>query len=125
MIDDVERRFDQWLDKLIKNQDVRQAVKAHERKSLVVENTCEQIKMAEMSNIGKRFNVDKYNLLIGEVAKMFANAALEQKEQAAWSVARKNRHLTEQRKYEAAAEALQDLENEKEYSTPGGVIGRA
>jgi hypothetical protein len=108
-----------------KNSEVRRYLMTHERKPLVLKNCLEQIKFAERSNISKRFDVTKYNLVIKECAKIFAKAALGHAEQRALSRIERDRRVAQHNRIEnikAEFEADQkEWESKKLVSRPGSV----
>lgn len=126
MIFEVQQVFDGYLrEKFAAKPDILRFLLQHERKPLCMENLCTQIRIAELSNIGKRFNQRRYHFVICEIAKLFASAALEQVEQKLLSHAEVQRRIDEANIYETAQQCISELEKEARdtrlVSRPGSV----
>lgn len=126
MINEVRIVFDAYLDEKWREKPaIHKYLKEHERKERVLEKTCEQIRLAELSNIGRRFDVFKYRTFVRQCADIFCNAAIKHAYEQALSYAEKQRLIHEADHIKRCEEAMIDLENEalsgKLVSTPGSV----
>jgi hypothetical protein len=95
MIVEVTMEFDSYLIHTFKNESVRNFLIRHERKNVCIQNLCYQIERCERQTYSIKFDANKYRMVIKEVAKMFAHAALESAMQRELSQAEKNRRIDE------------------------------
>lgn len=126
MIKQVELIFDSYLSQLFgEKPEILRFLRQHERKSVVILRVCQQISLAESSNIAKRFDAARHSYLVGECVKMFANAALTKAQQDQLSMLERSRLITEANRLEsikAEFEADQkEFDSKKLVSRPGQV----
>lgn len=124
MIIQITAEFDSWLQSKFQGKpDIQRFLLNHERKHLCIQEVLQEIRKAELSNIGGRFEVTRYKLLIHTCAQMFANVAINHKHQQLLSSAERQRRIDEDGKYDRAAEILAEAEKEalsdKIVSLPG------
>lgn len=122
----VAMAFDSVIIRAMPSQNLRKYLLEHERKAICVDRLCDQIQRAEQAaNIGRPFDITRFNLFIESTARMFCKTALDHAEQEALSHAEKQRQRTEAGHIEDCKAAMVDLENEattpKITSYPGGV----
>lgn len=67
----------------------------HERKQKCLEGICEQIKLAELSNIGQRMDMKRLQILSRAGARMFCDAALKHAEESTLSQSERSRRISE------------------------------
>lgn len=84
----------------------------HERKQLCIDGLCEEVRKAELSNIGRMMDLDRVKFFAHSGAEMFCQLALTSAEEQAVSAAEYQRRLDVNLVYERAEEAITDLENE-------------
>lgn len=125
MFSQIRDEFDAYITKNIKNLEVRSFLVQHERKNVCIEKLCEQIRIAELSNIGRDFNLEKWRLCIHSVARMFAQACLRHQEEKILSDAEIARRLSESRKLEHAEEMITELEDDALDETPRSFLNDA
>ena len=123
---EVAQVFDSWLSaKFHGKPDVAKYLLRHERRPMVIQKVCEQIRIAELSNIRRRFNTARYRQIIEACAGMFASAAVKYAEEQAVSRAEMIRRMDEASRLENLKAEFQELENEtlstKLVSRPGDV----
>jgi len=88
----IEIVFNSFILQLFKDKpEILRFLLNHERKQQVLVHVCQQISIAENSNIRTRFDAAKHNFLIFECVKMFCNAALMHAEQGLLSHAERSR----------------------------------
>lgn len=126
MNQEVEAIFDHYLKQIfISKPDVARYLLKHERRSLVIENCCEQIRIAEISNIRQNFDISKYHLVISECAKLFAQTALKHAEEQEVSRLERQRRIDEANRIKAIEEEFEadqkEFESTKLISRPGSV----
>ena len=121
---DVARKFDALIRETFKREEIRRFLLNHERKPVAIQNLCTQIRIAELSNIRKKFDLEQYNFVIKEVMKMFAQAALNHKEQMMLSHSEKARLTHEAHHLERCQDIIDQAakEGEKMQSFPGRPI---
>lgn len=96
MIKEVEIVFNSYLRQMFSHKpEVLNFLLNHERRPKIINICCDQIMIAEKSNIAKMFDISKYRLLIGECAKLFCTAALRHAEEKALSRAEMVRRIDE------------------------------
>jgi len=114
---DVEKRFDSTLKKTFSSKpDILKFLINHERKYLVIDNLCYQIRLAELGK--NKLDIDKYNMLISDMARFFAQNALEYKKQQILSDNEKKRLIEESDKLKEAQDAFEQMEKELEDNRP-------
>lgn len=123
---EVSQIFDSWISsKFGAKPDIARYLLRHERRPMVIQRVCEQIRIAELSNIRKRFDTSRYRMVIEACAGMFCNAAINYAEQQAMSRAEMIRRMDEASRFENLTAEFQELENEtlstKLVSRPGDV----
>lgn len=107
----VEKIFDTWLQtKFAQKTEVKNFLLNHERKKVVIENTCYQILRAENYNVN--VNANKYKILIETCAEMFAKVALSHIEQKMKSKLQIQLERMEEDRIKDAEEHIKDLEKE-------------
>jgi hypothetical protein len=124
MITQVTSRFDSWISHTFAEKpQIMRWLLAHERKGSCINRVCEQLKKAEQCNIGRRFDVRRFNMLIDECAKMFSNAAVNYQHQAILSTAERNRRIDEASRFDNLeamfAEDQKEAMSDKVTSYPG------
>lgn len=126
MIADVSQRFNDHISKVfVSKPEVRNFLLNHERKANCIANLCEQIRIAELSNIRHTFNVLKYSRVIESVVEMFCSACLKHKEEELLSRAERQKRLDEANTLEYAKELIQDLEDDAIDNTPRSFLNEA
>lgn len=114
MIKQVELVFNSYITQFFQGKtEIIRFLLTHPRRELVINRCCEQITLAESSNIKHRFDTSKYSTLIFECAKLFCNAALGHAEQQALSRLERQRRIDEANRMEAIAEEFEA--EQKEY----------
>lgn len=123
MRESIERIFDSYINKkLADKHDVKRFIHNHCGKARCIDKIYEQVRLAEMSNIGGIFDAEKYRLVIQTGADLFVWVALSIVEQAELTQAERRRREDEAN-YIAEIEAEQDelraeIESEKIVSYP-------
>lgn len=112
MRDIIEKTFNGYIDTTFKGKAIHPFLSRHERKSMCIDGLVEEVRKAELSNIGRRMDLTRLKLFATEGAKLFCNMALTKAEQDAMSQIAKQARIDEANKYERAAEILEDLEGE-------------
>lgn len=92
---DVTRIFNYWIIATFKNDRMQSFLLNHERKMKCIQELCAQIRICELSNIRRQFNVRDYHETIEGVASMFADACLKHAHEQSLSVAEKLRRMAE------------------------------
>lgn len=93
----VREIFNMWLVRtFFKKPLVLNFLLNHERLPLVLDNLCLEISKIEEARVGKKFNQHKLTMLVEDIARMFAEHAIEHKEQQLLSQAEIYRRMTEQ-----------------------------
>ena len=111
----ITKVFDEYISQIFfSNENVKNMLTNHERKESCIVNICEQIKIAEMSNIRGSFNTKKYRILIHEVAKMFCSAVLKMEETKALSQIEKQRRIDESTRINQIEEEFDEMQKEAE-----------
>ena len=113
MIDTLRKKFDSSLEAIYKSRpEVLKFILKHERKEICIKNLYVEIMHAEGLNLIP--NLDVYDTLIKDVAKLFARTCLEHKEQELLSAAERKRREqnAEQNRLREAGELMKDLEKE-------------
>lgn len=123
---DVAQIFNAWITAKFQGQSQVQAwLLRHERKDRCIGSVCQQIRLAELSNIRARFDTFRYRQMIEACAAMFCEAALRFAEEAAMSRAEIARRLSDAARIKEAEGYLHELEAEatttKLISRPGSV----
>lgn len=120
MLLDVTQLFDQYLTKNFGHKpEVLQFLLHHERRQICLQNLCGQIQIAEKrSKLRLNFDAIKYKLMIDEVAKMFAHAAVRVRVAELVSTAEKYRRQSEASKYDEIKSVVKGLDDEPR--TKGG-----
>lgn len=117
--------FNSFIIRTFRSYNIRQFLLNHERKPVVIERICDQIRRAEMSNIGGRFEIRRFTQLIEAAAQMFVDAALKNAEEKAISHAEMVRRMDEGARIENIAQEFASLQLEAEstaiVSRPGSV----
>jgi len=107
MLVGVEKIFDEHIRfRFLSKPDVAQYLINHERKPLVLNNLCEQVKLAENSNIGVRFNGPQFKQIVKAGADLFAKAALDYLEENLITQAEKARRISEASELDDIADCL-------------------
>lgn len=107
MISDVEKIFDEHLKaKLGQKPEVLQFLLRHERKKLCLENLCGEIRVCEFKLGNSFFNAELYRKTIQDVARLFAETALEFAEQGHLTHLEKARRIEEASQYEALSKEI-------------------
>lgn len=130
MISEVTKIFDDFISDTFKDKpDMRKFFMRHPRKSVCLDNLCEQIRGVERSKMSIIFDSRYYKRTIHDVARMFCQQALEHHRQSNLSEAEKHRERAvidrDQFVEEAVAEMKKDgliIDNEatlKELSDDG------
>lgn len=110
---EVEIVFDSFINQIFKDKpEIAKYLLRHERRPLVINSCCEQIAIAEGSNIKKTFDVSKYRLIIGECAKIFGKVAVNHAEQSALSRLERIRQIEDAHRLDKIAEEF--AEDQKE-----------
>ena len=122
---EVTKLFDSWIAAKFAGQEaVRSFLLRHERKRLCVDCLCEQIRIAELSRIGKVFNAFRYKYLINQCAQMFCTFALKHAEDDALSRAEKQRRQDEANHFQQLEAEMAEMTDEalstKIVSRPSG-----
>jgi len=123
---EVEKKFDDAIREVFKNRSqVVNFLLRHERKNICIDNLCSEILKCEKHHFSINFDAGKYDYVIKEVAKMFAQSSLGYLEQSIMSRAAKVARETEANKYKEAEAELQEYTDEattsKLLSFPGKV----
>lgn len=122
---EVSQIFNAWIRQKFAGRQALTWLLAHERKQRCIDAVCQQIRIAELSNIRRRFDMSRYRQIVEACAAMFADAALRFAEESAMSVAERHRRETQAAVIEDAKGLLQELEDEatstKIISRPGSV----
>jgi len=92
---EVARCFDSFLVSTFKAESIRNYLLNHERKQVCIGKVCEQIRIAELSNLKGRFDLWRWRQVIEACAGIFANAALNHAEEKALTQAERTRRLDE------------------------------
>lgn len=118
---DVTQRFDAHLRKLFQesNKEVLNFLLKHERKQLCLNNLCNQILVAEASSKVK-VNIDSFQLLIEETAKLFANAAIDARIHELMTPAEKTRRQSEVSKLDEIKSVVVEVDRETKPKTQEG-----
>lgn len=107
--------FNAWIaQRFAEKQEICNFLINHERKGKCIEKLCEQIRIAELSNIRKVFDQRRYKQLIEAVAQMFCAAALEQASQEAMSAAERQRRMSEANHLKECETMLHEIEREND-----------
>jgi len=107
----VEKIFDNWIQiKFAHKNDLKNFLLKHERKKLVIENTCYQILRAENYNV--LADINKYKTVIESCANIFAKVALEHVEKSMKSKIQLQLERQEHDRIKDAEEHMKDLEKE-------------
>jgi hypothetical protein len=107
MLDRIRKEFDKAVKKkLRKKPEVRDYVLKHCGKERCIEKIAEQVKIAELSNIGGAFDVAKYREIIKAGADLFVYVSLEILEQA-------HRTQAERRRIEDENNRIAEIEAEQ------------
>lgn len=113
ILENIPARFDDVIKKTFATlPEVRQFLLNHERKNLAIEKTKEQIKIAELSNFGKKFEARHVLECIEMCAKCFCNAALNHKKEQVLSAAEYQRRVDEAEKLKNTEEEYLDDQKE-------------
>jgi hypothetical protein len=119
----VAQYFDSWIIATFKAENIRNYLLRHERKANCIARICEQIRIAELSNIRQRFDVWRYRQVVEACAKMFADAALRFAEEQAISNAERARRIDEASAMDNIKAEFDEMEKEvlsgKLISRPG------
>ena len=117
--------FNSFIIHTFKSHVIRDFLLTHERKPVVIEKICEQVRKAEMSNIGRKFEIRRFTQLIEAASRMFADAALKNAEEKALSHAEMVRRMDESIRMENIEAEFESLQLEAEspvlVSRPGSV----
>lgn len=121
----VAEYFDSWIIATFKAENLRNYLLRHERKPICITRICEQIRIAELSNIRKRFDIWRYRQVVEACARMFADAALKHAEEQALSHAERMRRVDEASAMDNIKAEFDEMEKEvlsgKLVSRPGAV----
>jgi len=77
---DVTTQFNKQIKELIKNPEQQKYLLEHERRTLVIDNICNQVLYYEKKYTSK-LDLKQRDIVINEAVKMFAHAALEHHKQ--------------------------------------------
>lgn len=109
----IEQKFDAALEKVFKEKrEVLRFLHQHEVRPKCLDNLCEQIGIIERRNYKITFDVNDHTKLIREIAKMFAQAALNKHEHSLISQNEKKRLETEAGKDAEALGQIQEYVND-------------
>ena len=112
MKSDVLKVFDDTIKSIFKSKpDIIRMLLDHETKPKCIDELCYQIKLAELGSV--KIDVIKYKLMITEIAKLFANAALEKKKQELLSDNERKRLIKDSDHIKEANEIVSDLNKEE------------
>lgn len=101
----VARIFDQTINERFKAKpNVRDFLIRHERKEVVLNNICQQIRMCELSSIRTKFDAEKLLWVVTEMAVFFAKTALDHKQEQMLSKAEVNRRVSDADKFKQLQE---------------------
>ena len=122
---DVLKIFDSWILSKFKSENIRNLLLRHERKSICVTRTCEQIRIAELGRFRHTFSIERYRTVIESVAKMFCDAVLKHAEESAISHAEMMRRIDKANELDQTRQEFEEMEREvlsgKITSRPGAV----
>lgn len=112
MKEDITRRFDLAIDANFgKWPEVARYLKSYERKPLCISNLCEQIVRLEKYRV-TGINLDLYQTVIADIAKMYGKAVIEFVEQQHYSSAKVAQLKHNADAIKEAEAMLKDLEKE-------------
>lgn len=126
MLAEVTIEFDKELKSLFKAKPaVLSHLLNHERRPIVLESLCDQIKLCERQDFSIKFDAVKYQYVIKEIAKYWATNALRYAEEQAVSRIERQRRIDEGNKLNEAQGLMDEMEAEalspKVSSYAGGV----
>lgn len=106
---DITTNFDKACDAFLKDKepDLLAFVKRHERRTLVLNNLCDQVLRLE-KRFGGKTKAGMRNQIIAATAAMFIDACREHHKQKTWSDAEKHRQIDKSQPFKDMAEICQD-----------------
>lgn len=111
---EVSLKFREKVNQLFKTRpEIAQFVNNHERRNLVVENLCREIVNLESSHVRQSFDLSTYDVLIGDIAKMFAEACLNKAEEDVISRLERQRRIDESERIEKTREEFEAISKEE------------
>lgn len=125
----MERLVNEIFDGFIKSKfaekpNIMNFLLTYERKPECIKKLCEQIRLTELSNFGRKFDAQHFRYVVTEMARLFCETVLEYQEQQIMSHAERQRRIDENNRLdnleeEWEADQKEFLDDKKVVSYPG------
>lgn len=113
MRSEIQKIFDAEIDRVFEAKpDIAKFLKSHPKRNLCLDNLCEQVKECERRTFQITFDADAYRDVINSVCRMFAHAALSQREQQLLSESEKLRLRAEAERDQYVEEAIEEMKKD-------------
>lgn len=105
--------FDNWINDKFKDLPaIKKYLTTHERRQKLLDNIASEVIKIELSNVGKRFDAEKFKMVIESIAHLFATKAIEHYEQSIMSHAEKQRRISEAGRMEDIEAEFDEMQKE-------------
>lgn len=113
MRSDIKKIFDQFIEEKFRPRpDLKRFFLNHPRKGICIDNLCEQIALCEKRIYSITFNSATYRDTIRQIAKMFCETALTQREQSLLSDAEKTRIRRHNEQDQRTDEVIEEMKKD-------------